>query len=88
MRQAWDEGYHGGTLDGREALGHTSNPYDKLLDDRQEFVRQRVEDAFGALPGDDGGIDNVLGDDNAEWFDAVLDAHDEWLALQQRKATS
>lgn len=81
MRQAWDEGYHDGTLDGREALGYTSNPYDKLLDDRREFVREQVENGYGAQL--DENDDDVLGDNNAEWFDAILDAHDEWLALQR-----
>ncbi|UVT31861.1 hypothetical protein SEA_KEWPIEDOLL_61 [Gordonia phage Kewpiedoll] len=81
MREAWGEGYYEGTRAGTNADGHTSNPYAKLLDDRREFVREHVDNAFGALIDEDG--DNVLGDDNAEWFDAVLDAHDEWRALQR-----
>ncbi|QDF17527.1 hypothetical protein SEA_PHROSTEDPHLAKE_84 [Gordonia phage PhrostedPhlake] len=91
MEQAWDEGY-GDCVD--DDAGSAINPYRKLIDDRREFVRQQVEDGFGTLsypPTSDTAFDdceNVLGDDNAEWFDAVLDAHDEWLALQQRKATS
>lgn len=93
MAQAWTEGYDDGREDGRyderyaEGINPNAvpkNPYRKLIDDRREFVRELVENEYGALPGDDGAIDNVLGDDNAEWFDAVLDAHDEWLALQRR----
>ncbi|QDM57359.1 hypothetical protein J1767_gp60 [Gordonia phage Tangerine] len=91
MRQAWDEGYHDGRLDGRnddrdlngyDANVTPDNPYDRLLHDRRKFVREQVEDGYGALVTDDDEF--VLGDDNVEWFDAVLDAHDEWLALQQR----
>ncbi|GAC70797.1 hypothetical protein [Gordonia soli] len=74
MEQAYDEGY----AEGADDTGYP-NPYRKLLDDRREFVREQVENGYGALVDEDG--DNVLGDDNAEWFDAVLDAHDEWLAL-------
>lgn len=93
MAQAWTEGYDDGREDGRyderyaEGINPNAvpkNPYRKLIDDRREFVRELVENEYGALPGDDGAIDNVLSDDNAEWFDAVLDAHDEWLALQRR----
>ncbi|AYR02527.1 hypothetical protein KNU17_gp58 [Gordonia phage Ailee] len=83
MREAWGEGYYEGHANGRRKYdGDVENPYAKLLDDRREFVREHVDNAFGALIDEDG--DNVLGDDNAEWFDAVLDAHDEWRALQQR----
>ncbi|AXQ62764.1 hypothetical protein KNU06_gp59 [Gordonia phage Angelicage] len=82
MRQAWGEGYYEGHANGRRKYdGEVENPYAKLLDDRREFVREHVDNAFGALIDEDG--DNVLGDDNAEWFDAVLDAHDEWRALQR-----
>lgn len=28
-------------------------------------------------------LDDVLGDENAGWFDAVLDAHDEYLSMQR-----
>ncbi|GAC71087.1 hypothetical protein [Gordonia soli] len=76
MEQAWDEGYDEGY---RTPDSEPCNPYRKLLDNRREFVREQVENGYGALVDEDG--DNVLGDDNAEWFDAVLDAHDEWLAL-------
>ena len=95
MAQAWTEGYDDGREDGRyderyaEGINPNAvpkNPYRKLIDDRREFVRELVENEYGALPGDDGAIDNVLGDDNAEWFDAVLDAHDEWHAMQRRPA--
>ncbi|QFP94503.1 hypothetical protein SEA_KEITABEAR_61 [Gordonia phage Keitabear] len=82
MREAWGEGYYEGHANGRRKYdGDVENPYAKLLDDRREFVREHVDNAFGALIDEDG--DNVLGDDNAEWFDAVLDAHDEWRALQR-----
>lgn len=93
MAQAWTEGYDDGREDGRyderyaEGINPNAvpkNPYRKLIDDRREFVRELVENEYGALPGDDGAIDNVLGDDNAEWFDAVLDAHDQWHTLQSR----
>lgn len=93
MAQAWTEGYYDGREDGRyderyaEGINPNAvpkNPYRKLLDDRRAFVRELVENEYGALPGDDGAIDNVLGDDNAEWFDAVLDAHDQWHTLQSR----
>ncbi|QGJ95842.1 hypothetical protein J1770_gp56 [Gordonia phage EMoore] len=78
MRTAWDEGYGECVHDD---AGAAINPYAKLLDDRRQFVREHVENGYGALIDEDG--DNVLGDDNAEWFDAVLDAHDEWLTLQR-----
>ncbi|QGJ93612.1 hypothetical protein J1771_gp58 [Gordonia phage MelBins] len=80
MREAWAEGYDDGHANGRRKYdGAPENPYGKLLDDRREFVREQVENGYGALVTDDDEF--VLGDDNAEWFDAVLDAHDEWLAL-------
>ncbi|UCZ88633.1 hypothetical protein [Gordonia sp. WA4-43] len=87
MAEAYDEGYNEGQRP--DAVPH--NPYRKLLDDRREFVRDRVENGYGTMvypPTSDTAYDdceNVLGDDNAEWFDAVLDAHDEWLALQAGK---
>ncbi|AYR02614.1 hypothetical protein SEA_BIBWIT_61 [Gordonia phage Bibwit] len=82
MRTAWEDGYADGRIDGkREYDGDPENPYAKLLTDRREFVREQVEDAYGALVTDDGEF--VLHERNAEWVDAVLDAHDEWLALQR-----
>ncbi|WP_439030268.1 hypothetical protein [Gordonia terrae] len=84
MAEAYDEGYNEGHRS--DAVPH--NPYRKLIDDRREFVREQVEDGYGTLsypPTSDTAYDdceNVLGDDNAEWFDAVLDAHDQWHALQ------
>ncbi|QDB74755.1 hypothetical protein SEA_BARB_79 [Gordonia phage Barb] len=90
MREAWGEGYYDGRMDGRNDDRHidgyddsvtTVNPYGKLLDDRREFVRKQVNNGYGAQL--DENDDDVLGDDNAEWFDALLDAHDEWLALQR-----
>ncbi|QDH92080.1 hypothetical protein SEA_GALADRIEL_61 [Gordonia phage Galadriel] len=81
MRTAWDEGYYEGTRAGTNADGHASNPYAKLLDDRREYVREHVNNGYGTQL--DENDDDVLGDDNAEWFDAVLDAHDEWRALQR-----
>ncbi|WNY14854.1 hypothetical protein SEA_MOONTOWERMANIA_60 [Gordonia phage MoontowerMania] len=81
MREAWGEGYYEGTRAGTNADGHMSNPYDKLLDDRREYVREYVNNGYGTQL--DENDDDVLGDDNADWFDAVLDAHDEWLALQR-----
>ncbi|AMS02897.1 hypothetical protein BJD57_gp65 [Gordonia phage Vivi2] len=81
MREAWGEGYYEGTRAGTNADGHASNPYAKLLDDRREYVREHVNNGYGTQL--DENDDDVLGDDNAEWFDAVLDAHDEWLALQR-----
>ncbi|AYR02954.1 hypothetical protein KNU20_gp61 [Gordonia phage Geodirt] len=82
MRTAWDEGYDDGLSDGSHDRNvDPENPYAKLLDDRRAFVSERVDNAFGSLTDVAG--DDVLGDDNAEWFDAVLDAHDEWRALQR-----
>ncbi|UVF60747.1 hypothetical protein SEA_BOBBOB_60 [Gordonia phage BobBob] len=81
MREAWGEGYYEGTRAGTNADGHASNPYAKLLDDRREYVREHVNNGYGTQL--DENDDDVLGDDNAEWFDAVLDAHDEWLTLQR-----
>ncbi|QMU22037.1 hypothetical protein [Gordonia rubripertincta] len=97
MAEAWDQGYDDGREDGRyderyvEGVNPNAvpeNPYRKLIDDRREFVREQVENGYGAVvypPTSDTAYDdceNVLGDDNAEWFDAVLDAHDEWRAMQ------
>lgn len=100
MAEAYDEGHDdamiGATRKVRDAGGDPiilvdstrTNPYRKLLDDRREFVREQVENGYGAVvypPTSDTAYDdceNVLGDDNAEWFDAVLDAHDQWLSLQ------
>ncbi|QXN73276.1 hypothetical protein SEA_HANS_59 [Gordonia phage Hans] len=81
MREAWAEGYDDGHANGRRKYdGTPDNPYAKLLDDRRQFVREQVEGTYGGgLVTDDDEF--VLGDDNAEWFDAVLDAHDEWLTL-------
>ncbi|QUE25934.1 hypothetical protein SEA_FITZGERALD_58 [Gordonia phage Fitzgerald] len=82
MREAWGEGYYEGHANGRRKYdGEVENPYAKLLDDRREFVREHVNNGYGAQLDENG--DDVLGDDNAEWFDAVLDAHDEWRALQR-----
>ncbi|QNJ55467.1 hypothetical protein SEA_PARIES_64 [Gordonia phage Paries] len=82
MREAWGEGYYEGHANGRRKYdGEVENPYAKLLDDRREFVREHVNNGYGAQL--DENDDDVLGDDNAEWFDAVLDAHDEWRALQR-----
>ncbi|UQT02079.1 hypothetical protein SEA_CHADMASTERC_62 [Gordonia phage ChadMasterC] len=82
MREAWGEGYYEGHANGRRKYdGDVENPYAKLLDDRREFVREQVNNGYGAQL--DENDDDVLGDDNAEWFDAVLDAHDEWRALQR-----
>ncbi|ATN90255.1 hypothetical protein SEA_LENNON_62 [Gordonia phage Lennon] len=82
MREAWGEGYYDGHANGRRKYdGDVENPYAKLLDDRREFVREHVNNGYGAQL--DENDDDVLGDDNAEWFDAVLDAHDEWRALQR-----
>ncbi|WMI33069.1 hypothetical protein SEA_SCHOTTB_58 [Gordonia Phage SchottB] len=83
MREAWAEGYDDGHANGRRKYdGDPGNPYAKLLDDRRQFVREQVENGYGALVTDDDEF--VLGDDNAEWFDAVLDAHDEWLTLASK----
>ncbi|UTN93137.1 hypothetical protein SEA_PHAUCI_50 [Gordonia Phage Phauci] len=86
MREAWAEGYDDGHANGRRKYdGTPDNPYAKLLDDRRQFVREQVEGTYGGgLVTDDDEF--VLGDDNAEWFDAVLDAHDEWRSLQQPDA--
>ncbi|ANA85545.1 hypothetical protein PBI_BLUEBERRY_83 [Gordonia phage Blueberry] len=90
MEQAWDDGFEDGSTwhhSGPAGIPNDppDNPYRKLLDDRREFIREQVDNAYGALVTDDDEF--VLGDENAEWFDAVLDAHDEWLALQQRKTS-
>ncbi|UAJ15727.1 hypothetical protein SEA_BADDON_59 [Gordonia phage Baddon] len=83
MRQAWGEGYYEGHANGRRKYdGDPGNPYGKLLDDRREFVREQVDNGYGALVTDDGEF--VLHERNAEWVDAVLDAHDEWRSLQRR----
>ncbi|QFP94114.1 hypothetical protein SEA_JABBERWOCKY_59 [Gordonia phage Jabberwocky] len=77
MRTAWDEGHEDAGCQSDDCI----NPYEKLLTDRREFIREAVNESLGYMIDEDG-VD-VLGDDNAEWFDAVLDAHDEWLALQR-----
>ncbi|QDH92866.1 hypothetical protein KNU62_gp81 [Gordonia phage Bakery] len=76
MREAYDEGFAEGAR--ADAVPH--NPYAQLLVDRREFIREAVNESLGYTIDEDG-VD-VLGDENTEWFDAVLDAHDEWLALQ------
>ncbi|QDP44202.1 hypothetical protein SEA_JUJU_86 [Gordonia phage JuJu] len=84
MRQAYAEGHGDGMIAAKRGDpddDELDNPYGKLLDDRRAFVREQVDNAYGGLVTDDDEF--VLGDDNAEWFDAVLDAHDEWLALQR-----
>ncbi|QDF19485.1 hypothetical protein KNU66_gp63 [Gordonia phage McKinley] len=77
MRTAWDEGHEDAGCQSDDCI----NPYEKLLTDRREFIREAVNESLGYMIDEDG-VD-VLGDDNAEWFDAVLDAHDEWRALQR-----
>lgn len=56
-----------------------SNPFEKLFDDRRAYVRERVTNVFGTKGDEDG--DAVL--DDLDWFDALLDAHADWLAGRQ-----
>ncbi|QDH93547.1 hypothetical protein SEA_VERITY_61 [Gordonia phage Verity] len=78
MREAYAEGWYDA---GGSDTVNEDNPYGKLLDDRRAFVREQVNNGYGTQL--DENDDDVLGDENTEWFDAVLDAHDEWLALQR-----
>ena len=80
MAEAWDHGYV--DAGGRVRSAGEPNPYRKLIDDRREFVREQVTEGYGTQV--DENDNDVLGDDNAGWFDAVLDAHDQWLTLQSR----
>ncbi|UYL87734.1 hypothetical protein SEA_SHIVANISHOLA_59 [Gordonia phage Shivanishola] len=85
MRTAYAEGHGDGMIAAKRGDpddAQLDNPYGKLLDDRREFVREQVNNGYGAQL--DENDDDVLGDDNADWFDAVLDAHDEWRSLQRR----
>lgn len=78
MAQAWDDGYSDG-MAAAACDAEAMNPYQKLIDDRRQCVRDVIEDQFGPLTDDD---DVVILPDHL--LDAILDAHDEWLSIQKK----
>lgn len=60
----------------RAVEGDYSNPFEKLFDNRREYVRERVTEQFG----------HIVDSDETDLFDmtyvvdAILDAHADWLA--------
>lgn len=52
-----------------------SNPHTKLFDDRREYVREQVTDAFGGFYDEDG--DELF--DQTDFVDAILDANADWM---------
>lgn len=78
----WEQGYDA-------AVAHASggsvprNPYTQLRDDRAAYVQNRVNDQFDVQLNEDG--EDVF-DTNADWIDAILDAHTDWLAAQRAGA--
>lgn len=59
-----------------------TNPFEALFDDRREYVRQEVRDAFGSVTDEDG--DDLF---DGEVIDAILDAHADWLTAHQTTDT-
>lgn len=83
--QAYEEGYLAGQHDSRRGVDdpNSSNPYTEMQADRRAYVRERVTNVFGTKGDEDG--DAVL--DDLDWFDELLDAHADWIAGRQARAT-
>ncbi|WP_287004625.1 MULTISPECIES: hypothetical protein [Gordonia] len=74
--------------DNRDALlrnveSDYGNPFTKLFDDRREYVREQVSNAFGTIVDEDG--DDLF---DGEVIDAILDAHADWLAAREDICTA
>lgn len=78
QQQAWDEGYEAGSHDGYHDTAAQPNPYEQLIADRREFIREALEPAYGTWVDDND--EPILTD---EVLDDLLDAHDDWLAQQR-----
>lgn len=62
-----------------------SNPFEKLFDDRREYVREQVTEMFGHIVTDTDDETDLF--DMTDVVDAMLDAHADWIAGRQARAT-
>ena len=60
----------------RSLAGGIDNPYRRMFNDRREYVREQLSNAFGAIVDEYG--DDVF--EQTDFIDAILDAHADWLA--------